>query len=252
MQLLGRYTVIENLTASPNAEVYRVLDGSDAVVVKMIRDTSFARRELLINQRLMASNPRHIVRLLRYHEEENWLYMVFEEFGGNLLAEPAKPRLLLFFLLDSARGLVEMYRAGVIHDDIKPENSLIKNRNGSKRFAFCDFGGARFIGEPASEMTTDFMSPELMEGKTSDRTAIYSWALTIERYCTGRIGRPRVGLNIAGFVPWVGWELGKLLIQCCARDPGQRPSADDVLTGVTRIAELANRNIQSDGIIRLP
>lgn len=38
------------------------------------------------------------------------------------------------------RGYIDLYQAGIIHEDIKPSNILIKG----KLYKYCDFGGSQF------------------------------------------------------------------------------------------------------------
>lgn len=63
----------------------------------------------------------------------------------------------LFYQL--SRGYIDLYSAGIIHEDIKPANILIKG----KLYKYCDFGVSKFASklkyEDSRKGTVSYMPP---------------------------------------------------------------------------------------------
>ena len=89
-----------------------------------------------------------------------------------------------------ARALDYIHALGLVHEDIKPTNVLVTNREGQIHAKLIDFGLARMLrtkdGEKAEEEletilgTPGFSAPEKVKGqKTDSRSDIYSLAATM-------------------------------------------------------------------------
>lgn len=50
------------------------------------------------------------------------------------------------------KGLEEIHRRGVLHNDIHPDNILLNNEDGERRFFFIDFGLSKRSGDFSHEM----------------------------------------------------------------------------------------------------
>ena len=177
---------------------------------------------------------------------------------GTLYAgsEAEQQERILDIAVQFARGLYYAHEAGLIHQDVKPDNLLL-TKDGEAKVA--DFGLAKAravltvldgaptmndspadsgktIASPSGGYTPAYCSMEQMDGKElTRRTDIYSWAVSVmemylgERpwsnpnYPTG----PLAGLNCRSYfedarVP-VPNALKELLEQCMASEPENRP-----------------------------
>lgn len=156
---------------------------------------------------------------------------------------------LLDIAIQFARGLHYAHEAGLIHQDVKPDNLLLSREWDAK---VADFGLARARAQltamdgaatvldsdpgatamaPSGGYTPAYCSMEQMDGKPlTRRTDIYSWAVSIMELYLGE--RPWVNGVAAGLacrdyfercrIPMLG-SLCELLAQCMAQQPEERP-----------------------------
>ncbi|WP_433174662.1 protein kinase domain-containing protein [Actinoallomurus sp. CA-150999] len=144
-----------------------------------------------------------------------------------------------------ATALTAIHGAGVVHRDLKPANVLLS----SVGPRVIDFGIARaldtvsgatrtgqFIGTPA------YMAPELIAGETaSPASDVFAWGCVVAYAGTGRApfdasSVPAVLYQIAHGEPSlddVDEGLRDLVAQALAKDPRQRPSAQELLDRLT-------------------
>jgi len=146
-------------------------------------------------------NHPHIVRLLRYEEVGDNLYLVQEYVDGMNLAQyigehrgaiPETDAIRLFRQLLEA--LSYAHKAGVVHRDIKPSNILLTLTGDVK---ILDFGIARIVGDESGGFRTKtgtrigtvaYMSPEQVNAKADidHRSDIYSAGVLFHHMLTGR------------------------------------------------------------------
>ena len=154
---------------------------------------------------------------------------------GPMAARPA-----LALAAGLAEGLSAIHAAGVVHCDLKPSNVLL-SPDGPR---VIDFGISRAAGAgPAAGAgwvtgSPGFMSPEqALGGEIGPPSDIFSLGAVLTFAVTGRgpfgqgsrpelayrlvYGPPDLGEVPAGLRPLVG--------HCLAKDPGRRPTADEVL-----------------------
>jgi eukaryotic-like serine/threonine-protein kinase len=149
-----------------------------------------------------------------------------------------------------AEGIAAIQAAGVVHRDLKPSNVLLA-ADGPR---IIDFGISRaldgtglthtgsIIGSPG------FMSPEQAEGQpVGPSSDIFSLGSVLTFATTGEgpfgEGLPSVLIyrivhtapNTAAVPGWIR----PLIERCLAKDPAGRPSAEDVLAEVNRLAPVA-------------
>ena len=198
-----------------------------------------------------------------YVREMSGTPTIFSEWmdGGSLEGAIAKGSLyegteaeqkarLLDLAVQFARGLHYAHEAGLIHQDVKPDNVLLTKEGEAK---VADFGlararavltvlegdptmreansGGRTILSPSGGYTPAYCSMEQMDGKPlTRRTDIYSWAVSVmEMYlgCRPWANGVVAGLGCRGYfentrVP-MSEALKELLAQCLEGEPENRP-----------------------------
>ena len=150
-----------------------------------------------------------------------------------------------------ASALAAAHRKGIIHRDVKPANILLDDDSG--RALVSDFGIAAVLEEDHSDAlritqtgmavgSPAYMSPEqLLAEPVSDKTDIYGLGLVGYELLTGAgpymIASPREIMaahlrdapkSLSAERDDVTPELEALLVECLAKDPAARPSADEV------------------------
>ncbi|WP_329106663.1 serine/threonine-protein kinase [Streptomyces sp. NBC_01439] len=140
-------------------------------------------------------------------------------------------------------ALVSVRTAGVVHRDIKPANVLL----GTERPFLIDFGIARTVRDPRHTRTgtvigtPGFLAPEQATGAVAGAAAdVFSLAAVLVYAATGRspfladgeeLDLPALLYRIVHDEPHldgVPQPLRALVRECLAKDPHQRPLAEDV------------------------
>jgi hypothetical protein len=161
---------------------------------------------------------------------------------------PLTPRKWLPVAGCLAESLQAIHAAGVIHRDLKPGNVMMFNG----RPVMIDFG----IAQAADDLrltqtglvigTPGYLAPELIEGETVSESADWwGWAATVTFAATGRrpfgkgpfeavLHRVHTGqADLEGLDP----RLKPLLAAALAPDKRDRPTQDEIMTGLNRYAE---------------
>ncbi len=186
--------------------------------------------------------------------------MVMEFLAGETLADrlidgrTVEPGEGISLACQMAAGLTAAHRAGVVHRDLKPDNTFLVPKSNGTRLVLTDFGVARRSKPPpvddsltASNVllgTPDYMAPEQLElEEASPASDIYTMGLVLFEMLTGkppfvadtalkmvfkRIQEeppsPRVHLPDLD----LRWE--EVILGCLARDPGDRyAEAQDII-----------------------
>ncbi len=202
--LAGRYEVIEEIGRGGMGRVYKVFDRKiqDVVALKLIKpEISVSEKavERFKNELRFARRiaHRHVCRMFDLGEEGLMHFLTMEYIPGEDLKTFIRrsgsliPAKAVSLARQTAEGLSEAHRLGVIHRDLKPQNIMI-DKEGQARIM--DFGIARiqevegltgsgvFIGTP------EYMSPEQAEFKDVDaRTDLYSLGVVLFEMLTGRV-----------------------------------------------------------------
>jgi len=145
-----------------------------------------------------------------------------------------------------ASGLAHAHERGIIHRDIKPHNILI-DENGRPKLT--DFGIARALDATTSNHTRTgaylgtalYSAPEQLQGeKVTPKSDIYSLGATLYQAATGKPPFSGTPISVANqhvskpppspreLNAAIGGELEDLILACLAKDPDDRPTAEEL------------------------
>jgi tRNA A-37 threonylcarbamoyl transferase component Bud32 len=181
-------------------------------------------------------------------------YLIMEYLQGCLLAEQIGRQeafpvdRALHIAAQIADALQASHEQGVIHRDLKPDNILLINRDGTPDFVkVFDFGLAKLMAKdgfpPAHHTdggmvmgTPSYMSPEQCEGRTLDcRSDVYSLGVILFEMLTGRLPFSGEGYGevltkhvsveappVGRFVPDIPAGVEAIVKRALAKDPSRR------------------------------
>ena len=253
-QRVGRYRLLKRLGTGGMGRVYLGQSpGGRLVAVKLIRpeladDPGFRRRfaqEVSAARRVSGIFTAPVVDA-DPDGPQPWLVTAYVAGPSLTDAVEAQGPMPVESVLTLAAGLAEglgaVHAAGVVHRDLKPSNVLLAS-DGPR---IIDFGisramdsawltnaGSVVVGSPG------FMSPEQAEGRpVGPATDIFSLGSVLAYAATGEppfgagsasalLYRVVYGTAATGYVPA---PLRRLIEHCLAKDPADRPSADELLT----------------------
>ncbi|GAA2731844.1 Stk1 family PASTA domain-containing Ser/Thr kinase [Pedococcus aerophilus] len=263
----GRYRVQSHIADGGMASVYLALDTrlDRDVALKVLRrdlarDDAFVsrfRREARSAARL--SHP-NVVSVFDQGDDDGHMFLAMEYVPGQTLREvmkaegPLTPRAALDIMAPVLQALGAAHRAGIIHRDVKPENIILREDDGTVKVA--DFGLARAVSNQTSHSQTGvllgtvaYLSPEQVERGIADaRSDVYAAGLILFEMLTGskaftgdtpiHIAYQHVHSSVpapSSRVTTVPAELDALVALATSRDPDQRPAdAGDFLAEVRK------------------
>ena len=253
---IGPYRLVGRLGRGGMGHVYLGLSpGGRPVAVKVIRADLAADPEFRVRFAREVAAVRQVSGLftalvLDADVESALPWLATAYVAGPSLAEavtgdgPMAARPALALAAGLAESLSAIHAAGVVHCDLKPSNVLL-SPDGPR---VIDFGISRAAGPGMSTVSAagvgwvtgspGFMSPEqALGGEIGPPSDIFSLGAVLSFATTGRgpfgrgsrpevayrlvYGRPDLGEIPAGLRP--------LVERCLAKDPVQRPTADEVL-----------------------
>lgn len=263
----GRYRVLSHIADGGMASVYLALDTrlDRDVALKVLRhdlaqDDAFVsrfKREARSAARL--SHP-NVVSVFDQGEDDGHMFLAMEYVPGQTLREvmkaegPLTPRATLDIMEPVLQALGAAHRGGIIHRDVKPENIILREGDGTVKVA--DFGLARAVSNQTSYSQTGvllgtvaYLSPEQVERGIADaRSDVYAAGLILFEMLTGTkafTGDTPIHIayqHVHGSIPApssrvssVPSELDALVALATSRDPDQRPhDAEDFLAEVRK------------------
>lgn len=139
--------------------------------------------------------------------------------------------------LDVARGLAALHRKRIVHLDLKSANILLA-KDGQAKVA--DIGMARVMNQShlsklSNQGTFAWSAPEVLNGKKcSEKVDIYSFGVVVWEICSGEV--PVRGDMRALKAPEdCPGEIVELQRRCVSEDPGDRPTADEIVQVLQRL-----------------
>lgn len=268
---IGEFNVSGLLGKGAMGEVYEGHDQklNRRVAIKILgrkhrESEEFKQRFQREGRALASMNHPNVVQIYTTDEYEGRPYMAMEFLEGEDLGVslkkkgPLNPGDAAEVIRQSAIGLAEAQRAGVVHRDVKPSNLVVSKG----MVKVTDFGLAKALEEDMSITATgvfvgtpDYLAPEQAMGKEVDAKAdIYALGCSMFHMCSGhppfrkggaddhytavvrrhlKAERPELKLEIKGFDE----QLSDLCRRMMSRRPDVRPSYDeltDVLGEISR------------------
>jgi serine/threonine protein kinase/tetratricopeptide (TPR) repeat protein len=263
-----RYQVIEELGHGGMGLVYKVFDTEvrEKLALKLLKPeiaTDAATIERFRSELRLARTVSHR-NVCRMHdlgrEEGTGTYFITMEYvpGEDLKslirsigALPVGKAVMI--ARQTAEGLAEAHRLGVIHRDLKPQNIMIDREGGVR---IMDFGIARSVrakGLTGAGMmigTPEYMSPEQVDGREADaRSDIYALGVVLFEMLTGRLpfsGDTPLAVavkqksepppDLRKIAPQIPEELAKIVATCLKKEKGERyQSAGELVVELERI-----------------
>ena len=261
--VLGTVRLTESLGAGASCFVFRGWDDATqaAVAVKIINWANvFDRQAAMRQMRTEAAALARVKhpRVVRFHDfgfDPRWPYLVTEYVDGRPLGDllrgggPLPLEWSVYIISQMVDALGAVWKAGLVHRDIKPDNILVGASGAAK---LIDFGLAKqpvlqaMAGQTGPELagTASYLAPEQAKdaGVVDLRADVYSLGVTFYEALTGRLpfdGRNRVQqifhhLNTVPpspkqFNPSVPPLVADLCLWMLVKNPAERPQDYDEL-----------------------
>ncbi|GHH76327.1 serine/threonine-protein kinase PkaA [Streptomyces sulfonofaciens] len=166
---------------------------------------------------------------------------------------PFSPAAAALLTAQIADALAASHADGVVHRDLKPANVLLKQDDGAMHPMLTDFGIARLADSPGLTRTQEFVgtpayvAPESAEGRPQTSAVdIYGAGILMYELLTGR--PPFAGETALEVLhqhlsaeprrpSTVPDPLWTVIERCLSKDPGRRPSAENLAHALRTVAD---------------
>ena len=239
--LANRYRLDKLIAEGGFAQVWRAYDIElqRVVAVKVPKPNRLQSSDAFMAEARRVARLKHpeIVQVYDVGTDGELCFIVSEFVEGGSLADrlsknPPTTEQAIRWIIDIAEALEHAHLHGVIHRDIKPANILLDHHG---RALLADFGIAQSANKAGQEAlslgTLRYMSPEHLEGRTSDpRADIFSLGVVLHEATTGRLPYSSVEPNVlrreivAGIqtVPSVPDKIKGICQKALQRNPSDR------------------------------
>lgn len=256
-QLQGdKYTIEKELGRGRFGITYLVKNKNrDRLVIKTLNDDllqllSPSGRTQLENMfysealKLKGCNHPHIVQITELFREGEYPCLVMEYLGEDSLAN-LRPAILseqdaLRYIQQMGEALIVVHKNGLVHRDVRPENILLRKREGNLDAVLIDFGLALdfdhiLTSNRAKQTSIGFTPPELYASNTIVRgySDIYSLAATLYKLLTGKTPVDAVKRKLKDehlvspkeYNPQISDRTNRAILTGMQLDPKQRPQS---------------------------
>ncbi|WP_162641904.1 serine/threonine-protein kinase [Streptosporangium sp. 'caverna'] len=263
MPLGSRYVLLDEIGSGAMGTVWRARhrETGEIVAVKLLRDNLAGDQDLVlrfVQERTVMRTLRHpnIVTVRDFVIEGERLALVMDLVEGGDLRTLLRRRGTLLpveaarLMAQVAGALAAAHAVGVVHRDIKPENVLIDGTAGQVRLT--DFGVARILHGPGLTQTTSiigtptYLSPEVADGSAPTTAVdVYAIGLILYELLAGRppfVGNHPMALlrqhatSTPRRLPGMPDVLWSVISACVAKDPAERPRAEEVAVSLGEAA----------------
>ncbi|MEU4292808.1 serine/threonine-protein kinase [Kribbella sp. NPDC026596] len=265
MLVAKRYRMGPSIGRGGMGEVFRATDEQlgRLVAVKLLLPTDHGVRAAERFHREARAAARvsdaHVVSVYDFGDHDDGFFLVMELVEGRSVAEELaehgtlpKDR-AIDIVEQAAMGLAAAHREDVVHRDVKPGNLLLA-ADGTVKVA--DFGIAHLPGEGSTTLTaagqiigtTHYLAPEQAKGAQAGKASdVYALGCVLYQLVTGR--PPFTADHPAAILyqhvdtppappsanrPELSGSFETVLLQMLAKDPADRPTADEIAAGALR------------------
>ena len=256
----GQYVLQERLGAGVSCFVFRGWDEQHGCPVALkiinwanVHDRAAAMKQMRTEAASLArvKHPR-VVRFIDFGFDPRWPFLVTEYVEGSTMGElirgnPLPAEWAVYLISQVVDGLGAVWRAGLVHRDIKPDNVLIGPNGVAK---LIDFGLAKTFQAPGTPGTSEvagtaaYLAPEQARDASvvDPRADIYSLGVTFYEALTGKLpfeSRNRMQMifhhlntpapSPAERVPGLPPIVSDMCLWMLAKNPDERPQTYDDL-----------------------
>jgi len=263
-RLVGAYLLEQPLGHGGSATVYKarhILVRSRVAAIKLLKEEyaqdpvqsrRFHKEAALIDR----FNHPNIVRIIERGTHGNTLYIAMEFLAGTTLAdrlqnaEPLEIKTIVHILNQIAAALAFLHEKSIVHRDLKPRNvMLIGAENQKLQVKLLDFGIAKTPDHTALTETgmmlgtLAYLAPEqIQQGRNDPGSDMHALGVIAFEMVAGRL--PYAAATAAALMRQIIFakpefpdplhrdcpkELANLILELLAKEPGQRPTALQLL-----------------------
>jgi serine/threonine protein kinase len=254
---VGTYVLRDKLGEGVSCHVFRGWDEalSRDVALKILNWANVYDRPAAMKQLRMEaaalSRVKHptVVQFIDFGFDPRWPYLVTEFVEGQPLGELLReggalpPKWALYLMSQMVDALGAVWRAGLVHRDIKPDNIMVGSGGDGKLidFGLAKAGAMQVAGQPTGPElagTAAYLAPEQAKDASvvDHRADIYSLGVTLYEALTGRLpfdGRNRMQMIFqhintppvapAERVPGIPALASDLCLWMLTKNPADRP-----------------------------